>query len=353
MGDVYEAQHARVPKKFAVKFLKGALVDKAEALARFRREAEIIASLDHPNIVTLFDYNVGDDGVPYIVLEFLDGEHLGRTISRGPIPVAETLRVVEAVSRALEAAHAKEVVHRDLKPENVILCSNGVIKVVDFGVAKLRGAAGLTAFNTTVGTVPYMSPEQILGGALDGRTDEFALAAITWEMLSGNTCFGGPEAIPDQALRVLRHEPPPIGTVNDRINEVLQRGLAKDAVDRYPNVGEFVQALGEAARDGQPPSLGGHTEQNQVIELPPLQSESTAVTGNGDRVDFHTPTAQVDRDFLIPSEARPRITAPSMRVLDNTNRVQRPWTPTARFLAIAGGATFGLMLVVIIWLLRR
>jgi serine/threonine-protein kinase len=263
------------------------------------------------------------------------------------------MRVVEAVSRALEAAHAKEVVHRDLKPENVIVCLNGTIKVVDFGVAKLRGAAGLTAFNTTVGTVPYMSPEQILGGALDGRTDEFALAAITWEMLSGNTCFGGPEAIPDQALRVLRHEPPPIGTVNDRINEVLQRGLAKDAGDRYPNVVEFVQALGEAARNGHNPSQGAATAQNSIIELPPLHAESTAVTGNDERVDFHTPTAQVDRDFLVPPPARPRITAPSMRVLETTNRVKRPWTLTARFIAIAGGATFGLLLVVIFWLLRR
>ena len=90
MGDVYEAQHIRVPKKFAVKFLKGALVDKAEALARFRREAEIIATLDHPNIVTLFDYNIGDDSVPYIVLEFLDGEHLGRVIARGTLALSRS-----------------------------------------------------------------------------------------------------------------------------------------------------------------------------------------------------------------------------------------------------------------------
>jgi serine/threonine-protein kinase len=127
MGDVYEAQHVRVPKKFAVKFLKGALVDKAEALARFRREAEIIATLDHPNIVTLFDYNIGEDGIPYIVLEFLDGDHLGRVIAGGALSLAHALRIVDSVARALEAAHKLDVIHRDLKPENVILCTNGTI----------------------------------------------------------------------------------------------------------------------------------------------------------------------------------------------------------------------------------
>jgi serine/threonine-protein kinase len=340
MGDVYEAQHVRVPKKFAVKFLKGALVDKAEALARFRREAEIIATLDHPNIVSLFDYNVGDDGVPYIVLEFLDGEHLGRIIGPNPMRLDEVVRVVESVGKALEAAHAREIIHRDLKPENIILCANGVVKVVDFGVAKLRGAAGLTAFNTTVGTVPYMSPEQILGGTLDGRTDEFALAVMTYEMLTGTTCFGGPEAIPDQALRVLRHVPPPLTGVPQAVDAVVQRGLSKEAADRYPSVIEFVNAFAQAAASDS-------TESTPVPD--DLPAVPTSVTGEA-RVDFVTPTATVERDYLLPP---PRVTAQSMRAVESTSRVRKPFNLTTRGMSIVAGATFGIVLAVTIWLLAR
>ncbi len=350
MGDVYEAQHVRVPKKFAVKFLKGALVDKAEALARFRREAEIIATLDQPNIVTLFDYNVGDDSVPYIVLEYLDGENLARRLSRGALPLDEAVSVAQAVGRALEAAHAREIVHRDLKPENVILCQNGTVKVVDFGVAKLRGAAGLTAFNTTVGTVPYMSPEQILGGALDGRTDEFALAAICYEMLSGGTCFGGPTTVPDQALRVLRHVPPPLEGVPPAVDQVVQRGLAKEATDRFPTVTEFVAALTAAAELQDVTAATEAPVEETPADLP---QESTAVTGSTPRPDFHSPTAEVDRSFMLPAAGRPRITAPSMRAVEDTNRIRLPWKLTTRSLSIVAGATFGVVLAVTIWLLAR
>jgi serine/threonine-protein kinase len=354
MGDVYEAQHIRVPKKFAVKFLKGALVDKAEALARFRREAEIIATLDHPNIVTLFDYNVAEDGIPYIVLEFLDGEHLGRVIGRGPMPLEDAVRVVESVGKALEMAHKRDVVHRDLKPENVLMCSNGVIKVVDFGVAKLRGAAGLTAFNTTVGTVPYMSPEQILGGTLDGRTDQFALGAITYEMLSGNTCFGmGPGPVPDQALRVLRHVPPPIPSVPDSVNEVVSKALAKEAADRYPDIQAFVSALRAAAgrSEATPRSLAaeeesGKTEQNPIIDpLSPMPTAVVPTLAAEGRADMKTPVSQPG--FKLSPGGKPR-------PVDTTNKYRIPWLRyDTRTLSIVAGATFGVVLAITIWLLVR
>src|SRR5207249_3882335 len=121
MGSVYEARHLRLPKRFAVKFLNLNLVGNAEAQARFRREAEIIATLDHPNIVNLLDYNVTDEGVPFIVLEFLDGEHLGKRLSRGKLNVAEAVRILAPVVNALTAAHDRDIVHRDLKPENIVL----------------------------------------------------------------------------------------------------------------------------------------------------------------------------------------------------------------------------------------
>jgi serine/threonine-protein kinase len=341
MGDVYEAEHLRVPKRFAVKFLKGALVEKAEALARFRREAEIIATLDHPNVVTLQDYNVGDDGVPYIVLEFLDGEHLGKRIARAKLTLAEAVPIVQAVARALAAAHARNVVHRDLKPENVIVCKNDTIKVVDFGVAKLRGADGLTAFNTTVGTVPYMAPEQILGGALDGRTDEFALAAITHEMLTGITCFGGGGAVPDQALRVLRHVPPPIEGVPPAANDVLARALAKEAADRFPSVTEFADALAAAAQGADEPA--------------PLPGEATTISPitNEPRLDLRTPTGVVDRAILVPVQRPASSTARSMRAVEPTGRHWRSALLRPRVLSIAAGATLGVIVAAVIWLFAK
>src|SRR4029079_14595373 len=129
---------------------------------------------DHPHIVTLFDYNITEDGVPYTILEYLEGEHLGDRVHRGRLPLAEVLRISEAVAGALSAAHEKRVVHRDLKPENVILCIQGAVKVVDFGIAKLRGGQELTAFNSILGTITYMAPEQLMAGKIDARADQFA-----------------------------------------------------------------------------------------------------------------------------------------------------------------------------------
>src|SRR6476619_6234718 len=175
MGSVYEARHLRIPKRFAVKFMRIGLTENKEALERFRREAEVVAGLDHQNIVEIYDYNTTEDGSPYIVLEYLDGEHLAARLKRDhKITLDETVQIVAAVGAALSVANARDVIHRDLKPENIVLCADGSVKVVDFGVAKLRGAPELTAVNTIVGTVPYMAPEQLMGGVLDGRVDQYA-----------------------------------------------------------------------------------------------------------------------------------------------------------------------------------
>ena len=142
MGSVYEARHLRIPKRFAVKFLRIGLEENREALERFRREAEGVAGLDLPNIVEIYDYIVADDGSPYIVLEYLDGEHLAARLRAGGggSALAEALPIVAAGAAALSMAHAREVINRDLKPEIIVLCADGGVKVVVFGVAKLLGA---------------------------------------------------------------------------------------------------------------------------------------------------------------------------------------------------------------------
>ncbi|HEX8954361.1 MAG TPA: serine/threonine-protein kinase, partial [Polyangia bacterium] len=274
MGSVYEARHLRIPKRFAVKFLRIGLEENREALERFRREAEVVAGLDHPNIVEIYDYNVSDDGSPYIVLEYLDGEHLAaRLRERGRMRLDEALPLLVDVGAALTVAHARDVIHRDLKPENIVLCADGCVKVVDFGVAKLRGAPELTAVNTIVGTVPYMAPEQLMGGVLDARVDQYALAAIAYEMLAGEMAFDGSGTVADVARRVLTHVPPFVAGVPQAVNEVIFRGMARAADERFASVAELVAALTVAAAAAEP-SLAEAAHED---ELPPLAGEATRV----------------------------------------------------------------------------
>ena len=276
MGSVYEARHLRIPKRFAVKFLRIGLTENAEALERFRREAEVVAGLDHPNVVEIYDYNVTEDGSPYIVLEYLDGNHLGAHLrDAGKIALDDALPILSAVGGALVAAHARNVIHRDLKPENIVLCADGCVKVVDFGVAKLRGAPELTAVNTIVGTVPYMAPEQLMGGVLDARVDQYALAIIAYEMLAGEMAFDGSGAVADVARRVLTHVPPFVAGVPQAVNEVLFRGMARAADERFAQVADFIAAL-DAGRGVKEPSLP--VEAVAPDELPPLAGEATRIT---------------------------------------------------------------------------
>src|SRR5262249_38290842 len=154
----------------------------------------------------------------------------------------QTVSIVDAVGAALSVANARDVIHRDLKPENIVLCADGTVKVVDFGVAKLRGAPELTAVNTIVGTVPYMAPEALMGGHFDARVDQYALAVIAYEMLSGEMAFDGSGSVADVARRVLLHVPPFISDVPQAVNEVIFRGMARAAQDRFGSVAEFVAA---------------------------------------------------------------------------------------------------------------
>jgi serine/threonine protein kinase len=277
MGGVYEARHLRLPKRFAVKFLNLALIANTEAQARFRREAEIIAELDHPNIVSLLDYNLTDEGVPYIVLEYLDGEHLGKRVMRGAIPLGEALKVLAPVVAALQAAHARGVVHRDLKPENIVLCKDEQVKVVDFGIAKIRDGQELTRLNTILGTVPYMAPEQLFGAEVSSRTDQFALAAIVYEMLTTEMAFGGPTSVPEVAARVAHYQPPDVPGVPAAVNAALFQALAKDPDARFPSVSDFLEAMVAGAYQlDEPAPLPDLAEEDD--DLPPLPGEVTTIS---------------------------------------------------------------------------
>jgi hypothetical protein len=262
MGTVYEARHVRLPLRFAVKVLRrleGA--NKGELAARFRREAELTCRLRHRHIVDVVDYNTTPEGEPYIVMEFLEGETLADRIARrgGGLTLGEAVTIARQVAAALSAAHLRSVIHRDLKPQNVFLCRHDdrddYVKVVDFGISKLVGSdEKLTGENTVLGTPAYIAPEQVLGknAALDSRTDQFALGAMVYEMLTGQLAFAGDSAI-KVFYKIVHEEPPPLASqapgLPPALGDVLWRALAKDPEKRYPDVARFIEALEAAARD--------------------------------------------------------------------------------------------------------
>src|SRR5262245_53841535 len=195
MGEVYRARDARLDRDVAIKVLPERLAGSAEALVRFEREAKALAALSHPNLVAIFDVGT-DQGISFAVMELLVGETLRECLDRGALPLAKVLEIGAAVADGLSAAHAHGVVHRDLKPANVFLTSSGLVKVLDFGLARTvsPGPLGqtvdyLTEVGQILGTVGYMSPEQARGEIPDGRGDIFSLGCVLYEMATGRRAF--------------------------------------------------------------------------------------------------------------------------------------------------------------------
>lgn len=271
MGTVWLADHLRLPKQVAIKVLAGAIADNAEAVARFRREAEIASRLAHPHIVDVLDFNALPDGTPYLVMELLRGESMRERLQRGKLPWSEVLVLVQQIASALTAAHDHGVVHRDLKPENVFLTlepsTSGNLtraKVLDFGISKIRDSRSVvTVEGAVLGTPQYMAPEQLSGQAqrVGPPTDQFALAAIVLELLSGEAAFAG-ETLAQVVYKVAYESPRALtatlpGALPLHIAPVLQRALAKDPVERFPSVSAFVAALAGAAPALAPAREGG------------------------------------------------------------------------------------------------
>lgn len=220
MGEVYRATDASLKREVAIKALPDSFVDDAGRLARFQREAELLAALNHPNVGQI--YGIEKTGtVSALILELVEGPTLAERIAQGPIPVDEALRIAGQIAEALEAAHAKGIVHRDLKPANVKLREDGVVKVLDFGIAKAvePAAAGdtgptpetpppaaMTEAGAVVGTLGYMAPEQARGRPIDKRTDIFAFGAVFYEMLTGQPPFFGEDAT-EMIAAVLKSDP--------------------------------------------------------------------------------------------------------------------------------------------------
>jgi serine/threonine-protein kinase len=272
MGVVYRAHDERLDRDVAVKVLPEEVADSTDRLARFEREAKAVAALSHPNILEIHDFD-SDDGVTFAVTELLEGKTLRELLQRErTLPWSRAQKIGAATADGLGAAHDKGVVHRDIKPSNIFLCSDGRIKILDFGLAATHEIvddetetrsieAPLTREGAVMGTVAYMSPEQAAGRTVDSRSDLFSLGTVLYEMLTGRRPFEGDSGAGALAA-LLRDDPPPLANVDPIVSRIVERCLQKDVGARIQSAHELKAAL----ETSQAP--GANAEQASIAVLP-------------------------------------------------------------------------------------
>jgi serine/threonine-protein kinase len=252
-GDVYVATHVRLGSEVAVKVLHPSLAGNAEALARLQREADIMSTLRHPHIVQILDFNVTAEGVPFLVMELLEGWPLtGGSLSGPPFEPRAAVHIVEQIAHALAAAHAHGIVHLDLKPDNIMLVPTDgrgdFVKVIDFGISQAIWRDRLATDPLIAGTPEYMAPEQAggLNEEIDHRADQYSLASLSYRLLTGHQPFTGadPFAILHQVING-SHSPPSrwVPWLGQGVDAIISRGMSKRPADRYPDVMAFADAL--------------------------------------------------------------------------------------------------------------
>ena len=270
MGEVYRARDAKLGRDVAIKVLPAALSENADRLNRFEQEAQAAGALNHPNILSI--YHIGThDGAPYIVSELLEGETLRERMAGGALPQRKAIDYALQIAKGLAAAHEKGIVHRDIKPDNVFITDDGRVKILDFGLAKLTGTSDgaqsqtevptrkvNTDPGTVMGTMGYMSPEQLKGQAVDHRSDIFSFGAILYEMLSGKRAFRG-DSMAETMSAILREDPPDLSETNKTVSPALERVvrhcLEKNPAERFHSARDLAFAIeslsGSAISSGQ------------------------------------------------------------------------------------------------------
>ena len=321
MGEVYRARDGRLDRDVAIKVLPEHLADTAEALARFQREAKMLAAVSHPNLVAIFDVGT-DHGICFAVMEFLAGETLRELLGRGTLPLTRVLEIGTAVAEGLAAAHAHGVIHRDLKPANIFLSASGQVKILDFGLARFATPEPLgptmdylTEAGRVMGTVGYMSPEQARGAIPDERGDIFALGCVLYEMATGRCAFPGDTAA-EVFAAVLRDQPAEMDASGTRfpaeLKQLVARCLAKRPEDRIRSASDVVTALRKlVAGDGHTSAPASVAPTRPCVAVLPLQNYSVTRTETDYIVDGMT-------EVLIAELARNR----ALRVVSRTTVMQ-------------------------------
>jgi serine/threonine-protein kinase len=253
MGEVYKARDTRLGRTVALKVLPADLARDPASQKRFKREAQAVAQLDHPNVATIYDLGETEGGRSFLALAFYEGETLRQKLERGPLPIPEAVGIARQIAKGLAAAHRCQIVHRDIKPANLVVLPDGSIKILDFGLAKMTDATLLTRLGSSPGTPAYKSPEQTRGEPADPRSDLWALGVVLYEMVSGRVPFGGEY---EQAIiySILNEPMRPLDpSVPAALVAVIERALDKEAEKRYQTAEEMEADLGAMAsgREGE------------------------------------------------------------------------------------------------------
>jgi len=252
---VYKARHSKLGQLRALKILPPEIAADRTRMRRFRREAKAVAKLSHPNIARVYEV-AEEEGIHFIVLEYVEGKNLSTTVAGGPLPISDVILIARQVAAALEHAHSRRIVHRDIKLSNIMLTPERGVKVLDFGLAKIRRSEEdaeqssstdtLTQPGVVMGTMGYMSPEQLLGKELDHRTDIFSLGVVIYNMATGNLPFLG-RTISDQMDRILNAQPEALTRFNQEVPEklelIVRKCLQKNSKQRYKSCSTLLADL--------------------------------------------------------------------------------------------------------------
>ncbi|MEU1621430.1 serine/threonine-protein kinase [Streptomyces sp. NPDC005722] len=328
MGEVWRGVDRELGRTVAVKVLPPDLTRHEEFRSRFRREARTVASLTHRGIAVLHDVGEdtgGEEAVPYLVMEFIEGRTLAEVLGDGPLTMERSAAIMRDVADALAHSHAQGLVHRDVKPSNVMITADGQVKILDFGIAKVVAdtATRLTATGMTVGTPAYLSPEQIHGAAVDARTDQYSLGCLFYELLTGRPPFTGdsPFAVMNQHLA---KDPVPPSALRPQlsfdVDSVVLRALAKQPERRFLGMGALRDALGSLHSGGGLAGTAGGTrlagaqEQSAVPAVGPEPARGVPASAHAVRAAPPLPPQPVAAPTVAPAGAygaAPPVTAPT------------------------------------------
>ena len=281
MGVVYLASDPMLNRQVAVKTVDLSVQEPEEReflRTRLLRDARAAAVLKHHNIVAIYDV-FEDAGRAYVVMEYIEGESLAARLKNNPIPdIAVVLKILRQMADALDYTHSRGVIHRDIKPANVMIDSTGTTKIMDFGIARISDTRTCTPTGMVMGTVEYMAPEQILGEALDGRSDQFALAVVAYQMLTGSTLFG-PNTVATLTYKIV-HEAAPLprtrnASLPPAVDAVLIKALSKKAADRFPSCTDFAESLAQAFSDAPTAPLAAPVAMSPSTAAMPAPESAT------------------------------------------------------------------------------
>ena len=349
MGAVYRGKHVLMDKTVAIKVLRPSLAMDNDVVARFSREAKAASRISHPHAVSVTDFGEDENGVVFLVMEYLDGRTLKEIVrSEGPLALDRAVEIVRQVAGALDAAHEQGVIHRDLKSDNIMLSqTNGGdwAKVLDFGIAKIQQPNGapdgdITAANLVIGTPQYMSPEQCAqSGPLDARSDIYSFGIILYEMLAGRVPFTG-ESPTVIMMKQVQDAPPPLldarPELPKRVGSVVSRALAKQPSNRFQSAGEFSLALAEAATDAE-------TEQVAQAVTPVTTANAPVMAlDDDDEVTVVRPRSQDEITVVQPRRDDP-LSIPIAAPVEDRAPNFNPWRimiPAAIVLVVVFGIVF-------------